>query len=321
MEALEDVLRLTGLTGGVFLDAEFTAPWSVVGKVSAELCAPFMAPPERLAAFHYVVEGGLVVESEGQPPIYVKPGEAILLPHNEVHVLASAPGLTPISPRELFRTVAPNGVMRLSHGGGGERTQMVCGFFGGNTQLHPLLANLPPVLTLDLATVQGGEWMARTFAFAAQTSATGDAGAPTVLTKVAELMFMEAVRRYLAGLPPEETGWLAGLRDPAVGRAIALMHAKVSDDWTADALAREANLSRSAFAERFTTLIGVPPMRYLTNWRMQVAMQKLRETRLMVAQIAFEVGYESEASFTRAFRRETGLPPATWRTENAAHQN
>jgi AraC-like DNA-binding protein len=318
MEAFEDVLRLTGLTGGVFLDAEFTAPWSVAGKVSPELCAPFMAPPERLAAFHYVIEGVLVVTLPDGETHRLGAGEAVLLPHNEVHVLASAPNLPPVSPRDLFRTIAPNGVARIVHGGGGALTRMVCGFFGGNAQLHPLLISLPRVVTLDLASLPSGEWIAQTFAYAAQTLAEGDVGAPTVLMKVSELMFVEAVRRHLAGLPPEQTGWLAGLRDPAVGRALALMHARLKEDWTVDGLARESSLSRSAFAERFTALIGMPPLRYLTAWRMQVAKQKLRETRLMIAQIAFEVGYESEASFTRAFRRETGLPPAAWRTENAA---
>jgi AraC-like DNA-binding protein len=318
VEALEDVLRLTGLTGGVFVDADFTAPWSVLGKVSPQVCAPFMTPPDRLAAFHYVVEGSVVVIPEGGAPCVLKAGEAVLLPHNEAHVLASAANLPSINAGELLRTIAPNGVARISHGGGGARTHMVCGFFGGNAHLHPLLTNLPQVMTFDLATLPSGEWMAGTFAYAANTLAEGNTGAPTILTKVSELMFVEALRRYLTALPHEQTGWLAGLRDRAVGRALALMHARLNEDWTADALAREANLSRSAFAERFTTLIGMPPMRYLTYWRMQVAMQKLRETRLMVAQIAFEVGYESEASFTRAFRRETGLPPATWRTENAA---
>ena len=155
--------------------------------------------------------------------------------------------------------------------------------------------------------------MARTFEYATATLAEDHGGAAAVIAKASELMFVEVVRRHLDGLPPEETGWLAGLRDPAVGRALALVHAGVNQDWTTDALARDVNLSRSAFADRFTKLIGVPPMRYLLKWRMQVAMQKLRETRLPIAQIAFDVGYDSEAAFTRAFRRETGQPPAAWR--------
>jgi transcriptional regulator GlxA family with amidase domain len=128
-------------------------------------------------------------------------------------------------------------------------------------------------------------------------------------------MFVEAVRRYIEGLAPQETGWLAGLREPAIGRALALMHTKPGADWTAEELASAVNMSRSAFADRFTTLIGQPPMRYLTNWRMQIAANKLRDTRQSIAQIAFDVGYESEAAFTRAFRREMGQPPAAWRKQ------
>jgi transcriptional regulator GlxA family with amidase domain len=190
---------------------------------------------------------------------------------------------------------------------------MVCGFLGGNVQLHPLLINLPSVMTLQLATLPSGDWMERTFAYAAQTLADGDPGAATVMVKMSELMFIEAVRRYLAALPREETGWLAGLRDPAIGRALSLMHARIKEGWTADALAREVNLSRSTFADHFTSLIGVPPMRYLLNWRMLVARRKLQEAHPTITQIAFDVGYESEAAFTRAFRREFGVPPAVWR--------
>lgn len=317
MDPLSDVLRLVGLTGGVFMDAEFTAPWSVSGKVSPEFCRPFMAPPEHIVAFHYVVEGALAVTMEDGACWRLQAGDVVLLPRNDLHVFASAAGVAPVSIAALTASLESVGVARIVHGGGGARTRMVCGFLGGNAQLHPLLANLPPVMSLALATLPSGDWMARTFTYAAQTLSEGDAGASSVMAKVSELMFVEALRRYLAALPPEETGWLAGLRDPAVGRALTLMHAKLADDWTTDALASEANLSRSAFAERFTTLVGVPPMRYLLNWRMQVAKQKLKETQLMVAQIAFEVGYESEASFTRAFRRETGQPPAAWRAAQA----
>jgi len=313
MDALSDVLRLVGLTGGVFLDAEFTEPWSISGKVSRELCRPFMVQPERVVCFHFVVEGALTVTLEDGRSWQLHAGEVVMLPRNDFHVFASGKGLESVSAGEVIQPPDALGVSRIVHGGGGACTKMVCGFLGGNEQLHPLLANLPPVMTLELASLPSGDWMARTFSYAAQTLAEGDPGAATVMAKTSELLFVEAVRRYLAALPPEETGWLAGLRDPAIGRALSLMHARLSEDWTADALAREVNLSRSTFAERFTALIGVPPMRYLHDWRMQVATQKLRETRRLIAQIAFEVGYESEAAFTRAFRREFGVPPVTWR--------
>jgi AraC-like DNA-binding protein len=313
MDALSDVLRLVGLTGGVFLDAEFTAPWSVSGKVAPELCRPYMAEPEFVVGFHYVAEGALILTLDDGVPRRIGAGELVILPRNDLHVFGSASGLAAVGVGALIKNPGPSGVARIVHGGGGARTRVVCGFLGGDIQIHPLLANLPPVMSLELAALPSGDWMQRTVAYAAQTLADGDPGAATVMAKMSELLFVEAVRRYLAALPPEETGWLAGLRDPAIGRALSLMHARLNEDWTADALAREVNLSRSTFAEHFTALIGMPPMRYLLNWRMQVAKQRLRNANQTIAQIAFDVGYESEAAFTRAFRREAGLPPAEWR--------
>lgn len=313
MDALSDVLRVVGLTGGVFMDAEFTEPWCVAGKVAPELCRPFMAQPVQVVSFHYIVEGGLELRLEGQPPCAVVAGEAVLMPRNDLHVLGSPGHRQPVSMRELIEPLDRSGLVKLRHGGGGARTRLVCGFLGGNEQMHPLLTNLPPLMKIDIAAMPGGDWIGRTFTYAAQTLGEGDPGAETVLAKLSELLFVESIRRYLAGLPPEETGWLAGLRDPAIGRALGLLHGRVSEAWTAEALAREVNMSRSTFAERFTALVGRPPMRYLTAWRMQLARQKLMETRQTVAQIAFDVGYDSEAAFNRAFHRECGSPPASWR--------
>jgi len=313
MDALSDVLRVVGLTGGVFLDAEFTEPWSVAGKVAPEMCRPFMVQPERVVCFHYVSEGACRIRLEDGAEAEVRAGQVVMLPRNDLHVLSGGARTVTVHAGELVQAPGTLGVGRINHGGGGARTRMVCGFLGGGLKHHPLLDNLPPLMIVDLASLAVGDWMGRTFSYAAQTLAEGDPGAATVLAKLSELLFVEAVRRYVAALPPERTGWLAALRDLAVGRAMALMHGQVDRDWTTEALAREAHLSRSAFAERFTGLIGVPPMRYLLNWRMLLARQKLQDTRQSVAQIAFAVGYESEAAFSRAFHREVGQPPATWR--------
>lgn len=315
MDALSDVLRLVGVTGGVFLDAEFTAPWAVAGRLDPRLCRPFMVEPQQVICFHYVIEGGCRIETEGEPPRVVSAGEIVVLPRNDVHVLSGARGIAPVMIGELMRPPEGLGLVRLSHGGGGERTRMVCGFLGGNAQLHPFLAHLPAVMTLEIASVPGGDWMAQSFSYAARMMADGEPGAATVIAKMSELMFVETVRRHLALMPAEESGWLAGLRDPAIGRALALMHAELDRDWTAEAVAEAVNLSRSVFADRFTRLVGVPPMRYLLNWRLQIAMHRLRDTRQSVAEIAYAVGYQSEASFTRAFSRELGRPPATWRRQ------
>jgi AraC-like DNA-binding protein len=158
-----------------------------------------------------------------------------------------------------------------------------------------------------------GSWIESSFRFAAHQLAEGRIESPAVLAKLAELLFVEAVRRYVRSLPPEASGWLAGLRDPVVGRALALLHSRMTHRWTTEELAQEIGLSRSAFAERFTSLMGEPPMRYLANWRMQVAAQRLKSSYEPIARIAFEIGYESEAAFNRAFRRTFDMPPMAWR--------
>jgi AraC-like DNA-binding protein len=204
---------------------------------------------------------------------------------------------------------------RIDHGGGGAITRVVCGFVGSQMRRHPLLEALPQLLILDLNGRPESEWVALSFRFAAQEVAAARAGSETVLARLSELLFVEAARDYLAALPPEQHGWLAGLRDPAVGRALALMHGQPAHPWTSEELATAVLLSRSAFAERFTTLVGVPPMSYLTAWRMQVAAQGLRESRRSIAQIAEAVGYESEAAFARAFKREMGSSPGEYRRQ------
>lgn len=313
MDALSDVLRVVRLTGGVFLDARFTAPWSLAGRVEPEEIRAFVERPQGVIGFHYVVSGRMIVTAQGGAPIEVTGGEIILTPRNDLHTLASALNLTTVSAGAIMAEGA--GIGSLEHGGGGEETHMVCGYLGSDTATNPVVAALPPLLKLNVAATPGGAWIAQSFTFAAQQLAEGAVGASTIISKLSELMFVEAVRRHIESLPPEETGWLAGLRDAAIGKALALLHTEPNRDWSAEALATAVNLSRSAFAERFTTLIGQPPMKYLTNWRMQVAAHKLRENRLTISQIAFDVGYESEAAFTRAFRREMGAPPAAWRKQ------
>jgi AraC-like DNA-binding protein len=315
MDALSDVLRVVRLTGGVFLDARFTAPWSLVTSVQPEKMKLFLAPATQIIGFHYIVSGHLVVQVVGGPPRALRAGELILLPRNDLHVLGSATDLKPIAANDLVMADSGAGIWRLNHGGGGPEAHIVCGFLGSDSTFNPLIAALPPLLTLNVAATPGGAWIAESFAFAAQHLASGEAGGGAIIARLSELMFVEAVRRYVESLPEQETGWLSGLRDPAVSRALALMHTRPQRDWSAEELARAVNLSRSTFADRFTTLIGQPPMRYLASWRMQVAAHQLRETRRTIAQIAFDVGYESESAFTRAFRREFGRPPATWRRE------
>ncbi len=313
MDALSDVLRVVGLTGGVFVEAEFTDPWLVEGQLDPSYCKPFMPIPDKIVCFHYVLEGSFDLRIARGEGARIEAGEAVLLPHNDRHVFGSAPNITPVNTGDLVQPGEGTGLSTIRHGGGGAATRMVCGFLGGGPELGLLLSNLPPVMVIRAGDMPGGEWLTKSFTYAAENLAGGDPGAATVMAKMSELMFVETVRYYLVRMPAEQTGWLAGLRDPAVGRALSMLHARVHHPWTADELAAAVAMSRSAFADRFSELIGAPPMRYLTNWRMQLAAGKLRDAKLSIAQIAHDVGYESEAAFSRAFRREMGKPPAAWR--------
>ena len=312
MDALSDVLSALRFSGAVFLDGEFTAPWCVHSRVTAEDFPHRKKLPPSVVGFHYVIEGEMQVQIEGAAPVIVHAGEMVLLPRNDPHLLASQSGLAPAEPDPPVQRLE-GGLMRMVHGGGGAATRLVCGYVASDARGHPLLAALPSAFALDVKGKPGGEWVAASFRFAAQEVASGRAASETVLAKISELLFVEAVRDYAETLPPDRRGWFAGLRDPVVGRALALIHARVASPWTTEDLAAEVHLSRSAFAERFTQLVGVPPISYLTDWRMQLAAARLRDTPWPIAQIADELGYESEATFTRAFKRAMGVPPGRFR--------
>jgi AraC-like DNA-binding protein len=315
MDALSDVLQSVRLTGGVFLEARFTAPWCVLSKFTSEDCRPFLPDPVQVIAYHYCTHGRWWLEVAGEPPVEVRAGEAVLLPRNDPHVMGSSTGLRPVNSHSLIQPADGGGLARIVHGGGGEATQMVCGFLASDQNRNLLIATLPRVLKVDMAQTGSDEWIESSLRFALRGLSEGVIGASTMMSKLSELMFVEAVRRYAATLPAEQRGWLAGARDPYVGRALALVHGRPDHPWTAESLACEVSLSRSAFADRFTAVIGTPPKRYLISWRLQVAKEKLREGRKPIAQIAHEVGYEAETAFNRAFRREFGLPPAAWRRQ------
>ncbi len=315
MDALSDVISAVRLSGGVFLDAEFTAPWSVVSHLGAEELRALGAKPAQVIAYHYVVAGRLFVQVNSSPAIEVGPGEIVLLPRNDAHVLSSAPGLHPALIDDLVQFPAGLSPAMLHYGGGGEATHIVCGFLGCDVPRNPLLATLPVLLRLEMHA--DGDWIPRSFSHAAEEFARGGAGSAAVLGKLAELLFVEAIRKYLATLPADQTGWLAGLQDRMVGRALALLHARVAEPWTTEGLAREVGLSRSAFADRFTTLVGVPPMHYLANWRLQLAALRLRDSGESTMRIADDVGYASDTAFIRAFKRTFGCTPATWRRQGA----
>jgi len=195
----------------------------------------------------------------------------------------------------------------------GEACNFVCGFLGCDSRpYNPLLTALPRMIHISNQTSGAlGEY----FKFALAES-RNRMGGECMLSRISELMFVDVVRRHLEALPADRNNWLSGLRDQYVGRALTALHANPSRDWTLEALAAEAALSRSAFAERFTQFVGQPPMQYLSNWRMQLATNYLRGGNESIAAIANRVGYDSEAAFSRAFKKVVGTPPSEWRTQH-----
>jgi AraC-like DNA-binding protein len=320
MDALSDVLRVAHVTGGVFLHAEFFAPWCMAARIAPEHCAPVLGLASHLIPYHYVVEGELHIRVEGEDgeSLVLGAGEVVLLPCNDPHLMGSDLTLLPVMGSDIIHPPKDGGLFSIHHGGAGARTRMICGFLGcDRAEANPVLSTLPPLLKLDVEQSGAAEWIRSTFQYAAQEVAAGRPGSDTVLAKLSELLFVEAVRHYAEALPQDQTGWLAGLRDPYVARALALLHHDIARPWDVDKLGREVGLSRSALADRFIRLIGVPPIHYLASWRMQIATQRLRNTSASLAQVAEMVGYNSEAAFSRAFKKAFGTAPAAWRCLNS----
>ena len=322
MDALSDVLRVVQLTGAVFLDGRFSAPWCVIGQTDSALCSGYLPPSERVVSFHLVTEGTcwVMLPHDRGGALQVDAGDLIVVPQGETHVLGSSADLTPVPMGPLLANqmeTTPGEVMTLAYGGGGAPTRMVCGFLAArDISRNPLLSALPRLFKVGMRR-SSASWLESSLRFATEEAASAHAGGATVLAKLAELVFVEAVRRYVDTMPDDRKGWLAALRDRFVARALALMHARPAHPWTVEDLAHRIGMSRSGFAQRFTDLLGVPPMQYLAQWRLQLAAQQLRLADRPLASVAEDVGYESEAAFNRAFKREFGMPPATWR-RNAA---
>lgn len=318
IDALTDVLQALRLRGGVFVEAEIGAPWSVFSKVGPEDCVEFNPVPREVIAYHYVCEGEMSLRVEGErSAVRVCAGELVILPRNDRHLVGSDLAVPPWPLEQLEHQAGDSGLLRLTHQGQGPVTRFFCGFLGHDNVNDPLINALPRVLHLSLRDPAAAQWFESSLRFASQPATTVHGVSPNLLGRLAELLFAEAVRQYLAQQPPGSTGWLAGLGDAKVGRALALLHTDRQRGWTTEALAREVGLSRSAFAERFTALMQEPPMRYMARQRMRYAAQRLLESNESIARIAEAAGYGSEPAFHRAFKRAHQMAPAAWRKQHA----
>jgi len=316
MDALSDVLKSVRLEGAVYLDGEFTAPWSVVSRSGLSAVRHQLASSDHVVFFHYVAEGEVHVPgAPGERDVVARAGDLLICPHGGGQTMASDVRLEPVDADALPALSEPGSpVTRLRHGGGGAVTRVVCGYLAcSRSACRPVLDGLPPVLCVSTREGLAAALVRELMQAAVRESAEARPGAQSVLAKLSELLFVEALRRYADGLPAGRSGWLAGLRDPHVGRALGLLHAQPERDWTVDDLAGKVALSRSALAERFSQLVGEPPIQYLSRWRLALAAQELRAGAEPIARIAQRCGYETDAAFSRAFKREFGVPPAAWR--------
>ena len=314
MDALSDALRVLRLTGAIFLDAEFTAPWCVVSQ-SGHPVSPALSSGPNMVFFHVLTEGRCKARLlGGGETLELAAGDLIMLPRDDSHLLGSDLHLAPTLSDTLVQPAADGELLRIDHGGGGEKTRFVCGFLSCDERLcGPILESLPRILRVPLGDGPATAWLTRLLHAGIRESSAPRPGGETVLAKLSELLFVEALRRYIELLPEQETGWLAGLRDRFVGRALALMHGRPGHAWTVDELAESVGLSRSSLAQRFTDIIGQAPIQYLTRWRLTIAAQRLRNENASLARIADDSGYDSEAAFNRAFKRALGATPAAWR--------
>src|SRR5262245_15588441 len=314
-DALSNVLRTVRLTGAVFFDVEASSPFVELTPNATDIVPSLLPGVQHLVPYHVVTEGACWGGLTGEPPVRLEACDVIVFPHGDAHTLSSAPGMQGSPKPEKYTQYARSELpVPVQTGGGGpDRTHLVCGFLGCDIRpFNPLIATLPRFLRMRDSGDGGRGWLSQFVQLALAEARNKRAGSDSILTRLSELMFVEVVRRHLESLTTEQTGWLAGLRDQFVGRALSLLHERPADPWTIETLAREVGLSRSVLAELFTRLVGQPPMQYLSQWRMQVAAGLLAQGS-KVTTAAVEVGYDSEAAFSRAFKKLVGMPPAAWR--------
>ncbi len=317
MDALSEVLRLIRLEGALFLHGEFREPWCVMAPEAVQM-APVLCPgASRLAILHMVLDGRCWIRLPEGEPVELRAGDVATLPCGDSHLIGSGLRHAPVDLQHVVSLDIPC-VAPVRYGGSGDSTLLVCGWFAYERDVpNPLLASLPRLFRSSVGRRPSAAWLEQSLRYALAEVAAQQPGSSVVAAKVAESLFVEAVRGYLEALPPQHSGWLAGLRDPLVGHCLALMHERPAHDWSVESLASAVHASRSVLAERFSTLIGVSPMQYLKRWRLAMAARMLCNGSAQLIQVAEAVGYESQASFTRAFKSTYGCAPGQWRSRSS----
>jgi AraC-like DNA-binding protein len=316
MDVLSEVLSAVKLEGALFFHGEFSAPWCFMSSGPTGI-EPYLKPPVRhLIMFHFLIQGRAYASLLDEPRVDLNAGDIVIFPHGHSHLIGNGSAVKPVDSFKTFSKHLADGLKVVPYGGGGELTRFVCGYMACDPHLsQTILAGLPPLIRVQVADEPSGRWIENSIRFSVGEASGRDAGSSLVIEKLSEVLFVETLRRYITSLPPDQTGWLAGARDPSIGKALALLHQNPSHPWTVEDLAHRVGLSRTRLAERFRHFLGMSPIAYLTEWRLKLGAEKLRTTGRSVAEVALDVGYNSEAAFNRAFKRAFDAPPAQFRQQ------
>ncbi len=319
MDVLSEVLRVVRLEGALFFNAEFSAPWCI-SEPRSTAKAPYLSPEAgHLIIYHFLTEGRAYARLPDGRREELTAGDIVVFPHGDPHLLGNGSPAKPVDSLQKFAENLSQGLKLARFGGGGEITRFVCGYLACEPRLSDVfLVGLPKILKVHVANEPSGQWLENSIRFSVGEVNGSNAGSGLVLAKLSEVLFVETLRRYINTLPPDQTGWLAGARDPIIGRALALLHKDPEHPWTISDLARRIGLSRTRLAERFRHFLGESPIAYLAQWRLKLGAEILQSTEDSVAEVAAAVGYGSEAAFNRAFKREFGCPPAQFRRNRKA---
>lgn len=316
MDALSEAMRAVRLTSALFFNGEFSAPWRFLTPAQDKV-APIVSPEsERLVLFHLVTEGEAIARTADHDDVALAAGHIVVFPRGDAHELWNGRTKKLFPGQRLVTRLAKGELAAEKWGGGGVVTRIVCGYLGCDRSADSsFLSGLPSMFKVNVRSNSAGAWIESAIRSGVSNIESQRAGRLAVLAKLAETLFVETLCQYMDELPAERTGWLAAARDPKIGKALALLHRDPARAWTLPDLARESGTSRTVLAERFTQLLGQSPLAYLTECRLHLAARALQNSDRKVLQIAYDVGYESEAAFSRAFSRVFGTPPARYRRE------
>lgn len=316
-DPLSDLLGSMHLAGVVLFRAEFREPWALNAPDSCQLARLLPFRTEHIIPFHIVAEGGCWLELKDRERVWLEAGDAVLLPYGDGHgLLGREPAAQAVTPGQLLPPPPWSDIPVMKHGGAGGLTHIICGFLQCDELLfHPILNHLPVLLHVRAGATD--DWLASTIRHTASEVSQARPGSRSMLPRLTELMFVEILRKHMQCLSTDEVGWFAAIKDPVVGAALNHMHTAPMQDWSVEGLARRVGVSRTVLAGRFKHFLEMPPMQYLARWRLQLAAQRMKTSDAPIKTIADQAGYESEAAFSRAFKRLFGLPPGDWRSRQA----